>query len=118
MAEYYQNKAYKELTQAESKKENLVRISKPLAYLQGESFDNYLRDMKIVQQYAVYNRKAIVDEIVNRMGFEVLEHFTTIHNYIDLETMILRKGAISARKGEKVLIPMNMRDGSLICKGK
>jgi len=118
VAEYYQNKAYKELTQAESKKENPVRISKPLAYLQGESFDNYLRDMKIVQQYAVYNRKAIVDEIVNRMGFEVLEHFTTIHNYIDLETMILRKGAISARKGEKVLIPMNMRDGSLICKGK
>lgn len=118
VAEYYQNRAYKELTQTEIKKKTTDKISKPLSYLQGESLDNYLHDMKIVQQYAVYNRKAIVDEIVNRIGFEVLEHFTTIHNYIDLESMILRKGAISARKGEKVLIPMNMRDGSLICRGK
>ncbi len=140
VAEYYQNRAYKVLTdistikaniakklktegrekeiQAEIAKITPVKISRALAYLQGESFDNYLHDMKIVQQYAVYNRKAIVDEIINRMGFEIIEQFTTIHNYIDLESMILRKGAISARKGEKVLIPMNMRDGSLICVGK
>ena len=95
-----------------------VKISKALAYLHGESFREYLHDMKLVQQYAVYNRKAIVDEIINRMGFEILDQFTTIHNYIDLESMILRKGAISARKGERVLIHINMRDGSLICIGK
>ena len=113
VAEHYQNVAYKEL---KDKKD--IKISKQLAYLQGESFYNYLHDMKIVQQYAVYNRKAIVDEIINRMGFEIEEQFTTIHNYIDLDSMILRKGAISARKGERVLIPINMRDGSLICIGK
>jgi RNA-splicing ligase RtcB len=74
--------------------------------------------MRITQQYAVYNRKAIVDEIIKKMKLAAAEHFTTIHNYIDLDGMILRKGAISARKGEKVLIPLNMRDGSLICIGK
>jgi len=74
--------------------------------------------MKIVQQYALYNRKAIIDEIINRMGFEIEEQFTSIHNYIDLDSMILRKGTISAGKGERVLIPINMRDGSLICLGK
>ena len=73
--------------------------------------------MKIVQQYAVLNRKAIVND-VNRMGLEIEDQFTTIHNYIDLDSMILRKGAISARLGERVLIPINMRDGSLICIGK
>mgnify|MGYP000930288867 CR=1 FL=1 len=119
VAEYYQELAYKELTDINRlKAASPVKISKQLAYVQGESYYNYLHDMKIVQQYAVYNRKAIVDEIINRMGFEIEEQFTTIHNYIDLDSMILRKGAISARKGERVLIPINMRDGSLICIGK
>lgn len=113
VAEYYQELGYKELMARKN-----VKISKPLAYVQGKSFNNYLNDMKIVQQYAVYNRKAIVDEIINRMGFEIEDQFTTIHNYIDLGSMILRKGAISARKGERVLIPINMRDGSLICIGR
>jgi len=113
VAEYYQKLAYKELANSKA-----VKISKHLAYVQGESYSNYLNDMKIVQQYAVYNRKAIVDEIINRMGLEIEEQFTTIHNYIDLDSMILRKGAISAKKGERVLIPINMRDGSLICIGK
>ena len=72
----------------------------------------------IVQKYAVYNRKAIVDEIISRMKLNIESQFTTIHNYIDLDGMILRKGAISAQKGEKILIPINMRDGSLICIGK
>jgi tRNA-splicing ligase RtcB len=112
VAEYYQDLGYKELTA------QVVKISKPLAYVQEKSYNNYLNDMKIIQQYAVYNRKAIVDEIKNRMGFIVEDDFTTIHNYIDLDNMILRKGAISARKGERVLIPINMRDGSLICVGK
>ena len=113
VAEYYQKLAYRELQKTGS-----VKISRQLAYLQGESFRNYLHDMRITQQYAVYNRKAIVDEIIKKMKLAAEEHFTTIHNYIDLDGMILRKGAISARKGEKVLIPLNMRDGSLICIGK
>jgi len=120
VAEYYQNLAYEELTRKgkEKRKSGVIKISKHLAYLQGESFQDYIHDMKIVQQYAVYNRQAIVDEIISRMGFEVEDRFMTIHNYIDLPNMILRKGAISAQQGEKVLIPMNMRDGSLICRGK
>ena len=89
-----------------------------LAYLDGELLDDYLHDMHIIQEYAVLNRKAMMDEIVQGMGFDVDEDFTTTHNYIDLEHMILRKGAISAREGERVLIPLNMRDGSLICEGK
>ncbi len=104
--------------QDEIEKLNSTKINKQLAYLEGENFNKYLNDMKIIQQFAVYNRKAIVDEIITRMGLEVQEQFTTIHNYIDLNSMILRKGAISAVKGEKVLIPINMRDGSLICIGK
>jgi len=120
VAEYYQNLAYNELMgQSKSKKkESSAKINKSLAYLEGKSLKDYLFDMKIVQQYAVYNRQAIVDEIISKMGFEVAERFTTIHNYIDLDYMILRKGAISAQKNEKVLIPINMRDGSLICRGK
>ena len=74
--------------------------------------------MKIIQRYASYNRKAIVDEIINRMGLEAEEQLTTIHNYIDLDSMILRKGAISAQEGEKIIIPLNMRDGSILCIGK
>lgn len=112
VAEYYQKLAYEEL------RRKGVNVGKHLAYVHGESFRNYLNDMKIVQQYAVYNRKAIIDEILTRMGLEEEDRFTTIHNYIDLDGMILRKGAISAKKGERVLIPLNMRDGSLICTGK
>ena len=64
------------------------------------------------------NRRAMMDEIVKGMKLHVTEQFTTIHNYIDTDAMILRKGAVSAKKGEKLLIPINMRDGSLICVGK
>jgi tRNA-splicing ligase RtcB len=140
VAEYYQELGYRELAGAgrlkaemakklkaegrgkeiedEIRKISPPKISRQLAYVQGKSYEDYLHDMKIVQQYAVYNRKAIVDEIITRMGLEIVEQFTTIHNYIDTDSMILRKGAISARKGERVLIPINMRDGSLICVGK
>ena len=112
VAEYYQNLAYEKL------KGKSINIKKYLAYLEGQDFDDYLNDMAIVQEYAVINRKAIVDEIISRMEIDIEEQFTTIHNYIDLDDMILRKGAISAKKGEKILIPINMRDGSLICIGK
>lgn len=144
VAEYYQEEAGKQLsgnarTQIEEtirklkeegrqneiqsvvgklKKQSLSSIPKALAYLEGSLFDDYIHDMKIVQEYAVYNRKAMADAIVTCLGAQVRESFTTIHNYIDTETMILRKGAVSAKKGEKILIPINMRDGSLVCIGK
>ncbi|MCX7709705.1 MAG: RtcB family protein [Clostridia bacterium] len=140
VAEHYQELGYKELMKAngevaatirklkaEGREKDIqkeitnvkpVKINKQLAYVQGKNYQDYLNDMKIVQKFGVFNRKAIVNEIVKRMQLEVQEQFTTIHNYIDLEGMILRKGAISAHQGEKVLIPINMRDGSLICIGK
>jgi RNA-splicing ligase RtcB len=74
--------------------------------------------MKILQRYAVLNRRAMLDEIIKGMKLDVVDQFTTIHNYIDTDNMILRKGAVSAQNGEKLLIPINMRDGSLICIGK
>ena len=89
-----------------------------MAYLEGEAFTDYLHDMAIIQQYADLNRRAIVRELEKRAKLKIAEQFTTVHNYIDLDSMILRKGAISAQAGERVLIPMNMRDGSLICIGK
>ena len=93
-------------------------VPKHLAYTEGELFEQYIHDMKIVQEFAVLNRQAMMNEIIKGMGIHVPECFTTIHNYIDTENMILRKGAVSAQKGEKLLIPINMRDGSLICTGK
>lgn len=99
-------------------KDQQADISPDMAYLTGELFDDYIHDMKIVQEYAVLSRKAMIDDIVNGLGLHIVDTFTTIHNYIDTENMILRKGAVSAQKGEKLLIPINMRDGSLICLGK
>lgn len=95
-----------------------TKIPKTLAYVSGELFDQYLHDMKIIQKYAQLNRQAMMREIIKGMKLHVKEQFTTIHNYIDTESMILRKGAVSAKKGEKLLIPINMRDGSLLCTGK
>ena len=74
--------------------------------------------MKIIQSFAMENRKAMAEIILSGMDLTPEEQFTTIHNYIDTENMILRKGAVSAQKGEKLLIPINMRDGSLICVGR
>ena len=74
--------------------------------------------MHIIQRFAVLNRKAMTDVIMRGMDLTKAEEFTTIHNYIDTEKMILRKGSVSAEEGEKLLIPINMRDGSLICIGK
>lgn len=72
----------------------------------------------ITQHFAVLNRKAMTDVILRGMGLTKVEELTTIHNYIDTEKMILRKGSVSAEAGEKLLIPINMRDGSLICVGR
>lgn len=89
-----------------------------LAYVYGTAFDDYIHDMKIVQEFAMLNRKAMMDEIVRGMKLKVEDEFTTIHNYIDTEKMIVRKGSVSAQSGERLIIPINMRDGSLICIGK
>lgn len=143
VAEYYQNEGYRALCgkskqkiqelilqlKAEGRANeiqsiitklnlNTTDVPKELAYVEGKLFDDYVHDMRLVQQFAVLNRQAMIDEIVNGLGLTVAEQFTTIHNYIDTEHMILRKGAVSAREGEKLLIPINMRDGSLICIGK
>jgi RNA-splicing ligase RtcB len=112
VCDYYQNAAANSLGRTGK------GADRALAYLEGSLFDDYLHDMAIIQQYADLNRKAIVKELVKRVKLKVDEQFATIHNYIDLDTMILRKGAISAKKGERMLIPINMRDGSLICVGK
>ena len=97
---------------------NHIDLPKDLAYVEGKLFQDYIDDMKIIQHFAVLNRQAMVEVILNKMGLTAAEHFTTIHNYIDTDEMILRKGAVSAKAGEKLLIPINMRDGSLICMGK
>lgn len=144
VAKYYQNEAYRRLNKSSDKEINeliarlkaegkqkqiqselkklentkTTDIPKHLAYCEGELFDQYIHDMKIVQQFAMLSRQAMMDEIIKGMHLHVTEQFTTIHNYIDTDTMILRKGAVSAEAGEKLLIPINMRDGSLICTGK
>lgn len=106
-------KALKEL-----KAQVTTTVPKALAYCEGELLEDYIHDMTLVQRFAMLNRKAMMDEMIRGMKLKVEEQFTTIHNYIDTENMILRKGAVSAKAGEKLLIPINMRDGSLICVGK
>lgn len=148
VAKYYQNAAYEQLTgtdektiqeesealiaklKAEGKQKEIqsalqqlkkgkpTKIPKELAYCTGDLFNDYIHDMKIVQEFAEWNRRAMMDEIVKNMKLHVVEQFTTIHNYIDTDSMILRKGSVSAAEGEKLIIPINMRDGSLICTGK
>ena len=93
-------------------------VPEALCYLTGEYRAQYLHDMGFCQEFAVLNRRWIAKLICEGMGWTDERQFTTIHNYIDHETNIVRKGAVSARKGERLLIPMNMRDGSLICIGK
>ena len=99
-----------------------LNIPKELCYLTGEHREVYLHDMKICQEFARVNRRAIQDIIFYYMGWtfsrSFMERFQTIHNYIDHDTNIVRKGAISAKAGEKVLIPINMRDGCIIGVGK
>ena len=144
VARYYQEEAYRQLNsasedevqaliaalKAQGKQKQIQKalkalaaekrtdVPKHLAYTAGILFAQYIHDMKLTQQFAALNRRAMMDELIRGMGLHIAEQFTTIHNYIDTDHMILRKGAVSARLGEKLLIPMNMRDGSLICIGK
>ena len=105
-----------ELTKWKSTKR--TALPKHLAYVEGEDFENYLHDMEIVQAFAELNRRAIAAQIVKSLKLHVVDDFTTVHNYIDIKSRILRKGSVSAEKGERLLIPINMRDGSLLCIGK
>ena len=107
--------AIKELRNTWRKKAN--DIPKELCYLTGKYRDDYIYDMKICQRFAKQNRLMIALKIMLSMGWYSIDLFETVHNYID-ESNMIRKGAISAKKGEKVLIPINMRDGSLLCVGK
>lgn len=147
IAEYYQEMAWKQLNgrtkadidamicklkeegrqieieaqMAAMNKQTKTLVPKDLAFVSGYLFDDYINDMRIMQHFAMLNRKAMVNTIsigLHLKEEEIVDQFTTIHNYIDTENMILRKGAVSAQQGEKLLIPINMRDGSLICIGK
>lgn len=89
-----------------------------LAYLEGEYRDLYLHDMKLCQEFAVLNRYTIAKRIAEYMGWDLNDYFESVHNYISFEDNIVRKGAISAKKDEKVIIPINMRDGCIIGIGK
>lgn len=109
---------HKTIKEMKKQRAMMTPLPKDLAYVEGRLFEDYIHDMKLVQRFAVLNRQAMVDVIMNGMGWHEAERFTTVHNYIDTDHMILRKGSVSAQKGEKLLIPLNMRDGSLICIGK
>lgn len=109
---------YDALKALKANTKTVADIPKELSYVEGELFDDYIHDMKITQRFAALNRQAMAEIILKEMGLREAERFTTVHNYIDTSEMILRKGAVSARAGEKLLIPINMRDGSLICIGK
>lgn len=110
---------HSEISEAIKKaKAEVPTVKNDLAYLEGAGYDDYLHDMKLAQQYARANRYMIAHIIIQGMNLRTIETFDTIHNYIDVENGILRKGAVSAQKGEKLIIPINMRDGSIIAVGK
>ena len=140
VAEHYQNHAHQVLSNTRKQHHELIqelkmqgraseiegvikemkkpKIDKHLAYLEGDDFQDYLHDMKIAQEFATLNRQAMSEVIISGMGWDMLESWESIHNFIDMDHMILRKGATSAQAGERLLIPINMRDGSIIAKGK
>jgi Uncharacterized conserved protein len=99
---------------------NDYKIPKPLMYLEGEKTEEYLDDMYAAQEFALLNRQHMSKAIVNFLGldYDRLSKFTSVHNYIDPTDKIIRKGATRANKGEKLIIPINMRDGSIIAVGK
>ena len=119
--EYKESGRQKEIQAAlKNLSENRCQTSIPagLCFVYGEYLENYLHDMKICQEFAKINRETIAKILLERVGISEGESFHTTHNYIDIEEKIIRKGAISAQKGEKILIPINMRDGSVLAVGK
>ena len=126
IAEYKKCKREREISNAikelkQSYKTNTTKIPRELSYLVGKHREMYLHDMKLCQEFAEINRRTIQRIICYRMDWKVAketEQFQTIHNYIENDTNLVRKGAISAKIGEKVLIPINMRDGCILGIGK
>ena len=113
VTEYYLNEGQKYL------KVQGIDVSYEMTYLEGEVKDAYLADLQVVQEFAELNRKAMLDELAKGMKWKIEEEYSVIHNYVDFSGTepILRKGAISAKQGETVVIPINMADGILIGKG-
>ena len=93
-------------------------FNKDLAYLSGMAMSFYLFDLQIAQNYAEQNRNAINTTIFENMGWSMGDYIESVHNYIDTETMILRKGSVEAPVNGLFLVPLNMKDGTLICRGK
>ena len=123
VAEIYQEIAidqHKGINDYKKEREELTEPDMPsdLCYLSGDPFKEYLHDVEICQKFARRNRELMTEIILDRTGMTGTDYFHTIHNYIDTKEMILRKGAIAAHEGEKVLIPINMRDGSILAVGK
>lgn len=122
IAEYKEALRHKEIAQAvrelREKYANIGKVPEDLCYLEGSHRDDYLHDMKICQEYAWQNREEIAHRIMGFLKVDPIEAFHTVHNYIDFEDNIIRKGAIRCNKGEKCIIPLNMRDGSIIGIGK
>ena len=106
------------LTMAEVRKMKAVPYKGESAFLHGELMTQYLHDMNIAVEYALLSRRIMAESLIEALDLDVQETFATVHNYIDTEHGVLRKGAVSAQKGERLIIPINMRDGSLICTGK
>lgn len=113
----------KELNAALKAMEKEWKTKKPdipadLCYLYGSYMDDYMHDVELCQKFAKRSREKMAELILERTGMTALSAFHTIHNYINTDEMILRKGAIAAHKGQLVLIPLNMRDGSILARGK
>ena len=109
----------KALTDLAKEYENFEpRVPSEFAYLEGKYREAYLHDMKICQEFAVLNRYTIAKRITEHMGWKLDDYFESVHNYISFDDNIVRKGSISAREGERVIIPINMRDGCIIGVGK
>ena len=139
IATYYQELAYEQLTDISNEKDKIIKslieqgrqreiqselkklekpkINKNLAYLEGDLFWEYLDDMHMAQNYADFNRTFIINSILLSLGIDGIYRISTAHNYID-ESFIVRKGAVYAGRGTELLIPINVRDGILICEGK
>lgn len=139
VAKYYQSIAEKKCFSQEEKRKTLItelitrgrqkdieneikkiapiKMPKELAFLTGQDMEDYLYDIELVQEYAKLNSETILENIAKEMRIDILNKWRSTHNYIDVENKILRKGAISAKEGETILIPLNMRDGILICEG-
>lgn len=111
VAEYYTKLANRRL------KEQGKELPYYMSYLAGSDKDAYLEDVQLIQQYAEWNRQMIVREILKGMKWKAVEQFSVVHNYLE-DAGILRKGSISARSGEKIIIPANMKEGSILGIGK